>query len=61
MELLEENIGKVCFDINCISVFLSQLPKVVEIKTKINKLGPNQAYKLLHTKVNPETKQRDNL
>ena len=53
MELLEENIGKVCFDINCTSVFLSQLPKVVEIKTKINKLGPNQAYKLLHTKVNP--------
>ena len=52
VELLEENFGKVRFDVNCTSVFLSQLSKAVEIKTKINKLGLNQTYKLLHSKVN---------
>ena len=36
IKLLEENIGKTFSDINCASVFLSQSPKAIEIKTKIN-------------------------
>ena len=36
MEILEENIGRTFFDINCSSIFLDPSPKVMEIKTKIN-------------------------
>ena len=36
MKLLEENIGKILFDINC-KVFFDPPPKVMKIKTKINK------------------------
>ena len=36
-KLLEENIGRTLFDINCNSVFLDSLPRVMIIKTKINK------------------------
>ena len=36
-KLLEENIGKTFFDINCTNVLLGQSPKAVETKTKINK------------------------
>uniref|UniRef100_A0A8D0XXZ2 Uncharacterized protein n=1 Tax=Sus scrofa TaxID=9823 RepID=A0A8D0XXZ2_PIG len=35
--LLEENIGKIISDINRTSVFISQSPKAIEVKTKINK------------------------
>ena len=37
IELLEENTGKTFSDINCTNVFSSQSPKVIEMKTKINK------------------------
>ena len=37
IKLLEENIGKTFSDINHTSVFLSQSPKAIEIKAKINK------------------------
>ena len=37
IKLLEESIGKTFSDINHTSVFLSQSPKVIERKTKINK------------------------
>jgi len=33
IELLEENIGRTLFDINCSSIFLDILPRVTEIKT----------------------------
>ena len=36
-KILEENIGKTFFDINCTNVFLGQSPKTIEIKLKINK------------------------
>ena len=35
IKLLEENTGKMFSTINCISVFLGQSPKVIEIKTTI--------------------------
>ena len=34
LKLLEENINKTCSDINCSNIFLDQLPKVKEMKTK---------------------------
>ena len=34
---LEENIGKRHFDINCSKIFLDPPPRVMKIKTKINK------------------------
>ena len=37
INLLEENIGRTLFDINCSNIFLNPSPRVMEIKTKINK------------------------
>ena len=37
IKLLEKNIGKTFFDINCSNIFLDQSPKGKEIKAKINK------------------------
>ena len=37
IKLLEENIGKTLFDINHSKIFFDPLPRVKEIKTKINK------------------------
>ena len=36
IKLLEENIGRTLFDINCSSILLDLSPRVMEIKTKIN-------------------------
>ena len=40
IKLLEENIGRTLFDINCNNMFLDPPPSVMEIKTKINKWDP---------------------
>ena len=37
LKLLEENIGRTLFDINHSKIFFDPPPKVMEIKTKINK------------------------
>ena len=37
IKLLEENIGRTLFDINCSNIFLDPSPKAKEIKAKINK------------------------
>ena len=37
IKLLEENIGRTFFDINHIRIFLDPPPRVMKIKTKINK------------------------
>ena len=37
IKLLEENIGKTLFDINHSKIFFDPPPRVMEIKTKINK------------------------
>ena len=37
IKLLEENIGRTPFDINCSKIFFDPPPTVMEIKTKINK------------------------
>ena len=36
IKLLEENIGRTFFDINCSNIFLNSYPRVMEIKIKIN-------------------------
>ena len=37
IKLLEENIGRILFDINCSKILYDPPPRVMEIKTKINK------------------------
>ena len=37
IKLLEENIGRTLFGINCSNIFLDLSPRVIEINTKINK------------------------
>ena len=37
IELLEENIGRTFFDINCSNIFFDPSPRVMKIKTKTNK------------------------
>ena len=37
VQLLEENIGRTLFDIHRSKIFLDPSPRVMEIKTKINK------------------------
>ena len=37
IKLLEENIGRILFDINRSKFFFNPLPRVMKIKTKINK------------------------
>ena len=36
-EVLEENIGRTLFDINHSNIFFDPRPRIMEIKTKINK------------------------
>ena len=37
IKLLEENIGRILFDINRSTIFLDTPPRVMKIKTKLNK------------------------
>ena len=36
-KLLEENISRILFDINCTKILFDKLPRVMEVKTIINK------------------------
>ena len=38
-KLIEENMGRTLFDINHSNIFLDLFPRVIEIKTKMNKWG----------------------
>jgi len=58
IKLLEENTGKTFSDINYTNVFLSQSPKAVEIKRKINKWDLMETYKILHSKGNHEPNEK---
>ena len=37
IKLLEENTGRMLFDINCSNIFVELTPRVIEIKIIINK------------------------
>ena len=41
IKFLEENTGRILSDINQSTIFLDPSPRVMEIKTKINKIEPN--------------------
>ena len=45
-------------DIIHTSVFLGQAPKAIEIKNKNKQMGPNQMYKLLHSKGNHKQNEK---
>ena len=45
IKFLEENIGKTFSDINLTNVFSGQSPNAIEIKAKINQMGPAQTDK----------------
>ena len=37
MKVLKDNIGRIPFDISCSKILFDSTPKVMEVKTKINK------------------------
>ena len=39
IKLLQENIGRTLFDINLSKIFFDPSPRVMKIKTKVNKWG----------------------
>ena len=43
IKLLEENIGRTFFDINHSKIFFDPPPRIMKIKTKVNKWGTNFA------------------
>ena len=43
IKLLEENRGRTLYDINHSKVLFDPPPREMEIKTKINKMGPNES------------------
>ena len=52
MKLLEENIGRTLDDINQSNILYDPLPRVTEIKTKVNKWDLIKLKSLLHSKGN---------
>ena len=52
IKLLEENTGKTFSDINHINVFFKSVSQGNRNKSKNKQMGPNQTYKLVHSKGN---------
>ena len=57
IKLLEENTGRILYDINCSNIFLDLSPRVVEIKTKLNKWDLTE----LKKQRKPNTKKKNHL
>ena len=60
IKLLEENIGRTLFDINHSKIFYDPLPRVMEIKPKLNKWDLMKQ-KLLHSKGNHKQDEKTTL
>ena len=60
IKLLEENIGRILYDINHSKIFFDPPPREMEIKTKINKWDLMKQ-KLLHSKGNHKQDKKTNL
>ena len=54
-------MGKTFPDIKHVNIFLDKSPKAMEIKAKNKQMGPNQTYKLLHSKGNHKNKKQKKL
>ena len=52
IKLLEENISRTLSEINHSRILYNPLPRVMEMKAKINKMGPNYTEKLMHSQRN---------
>ena len=61
IKLLEENTGRILYDINCSNIFLDLSPRVVETKTKINKWDLIELKSFLHSKGNYKQDEKTNL
>ena len=61
IKLLEKNIGKTLFDINHSKIFFYPPPRVMKIKTKINKWDLMKLKKLLHSKGNQKQDEKTTL
>ena len=58
IKLLEENIGRTLFDINCSNNFSDPPPIVLKIKTKVNKWDLIKLKSFLHSKENHKQNER---
>ena len=64
IKLLEKNIGRTLFDIKCRKIFFDPPPRVMKIKTKINKLDLTKlksvctAKKIIRQKDNPQNERK---
>ena len=61
MKLLEENIGRIFDDINKSKILYDPPPRVMEIKTKVNKWDLIKLKKLLHSKGNYKQDEKTTL
>ena len=59
LKLLGGNVSKTVSDINLNQCFLRSVSQSIRNKSKSRQVGPNQTYKLLHSKGNNKTKQKD--
>ena len=60
IKLLEENTGRTLFDINHSKIFFDTPPRVMEIKTKINKWDLMKLKSFCTAAQNLQTRQKDN-
>ena len=60
IKLLEQNIGRTLFDVNHSKIFFDPLPRVMKIKTKINKWDLMK-FKSLHSKGNHKQDKKTTL
>ena len=61
IKLLEENIGRTVFDINHSKIFFDPPPRVMEIKTKVNKWDLMKLQSFLHSKGNHKPDEKTTL
>ena len=61
IKLLEENISRTLFDINCSKIFFDPHCTVMKIKNKNKQMGPNETSKLLHSKGNHKQNEKTTL
>ena len=57
IRLLEENIGRMLYDINHSKILFDPAPREMEIKNIYKQMGPNETSKLFHSKGNKMKRQ----